>query len=72
MRRAELKVRLRSAIADACERRGDTAEHRAACIREVFEEAEKDWPWWLWYFETQAGHATATFEEWRKLPPRKG
>lgn len=45
-RRAEIAA----VIAETCNRRRDSDEHRKACINETLLEPEADWPWWLDYW----------------------
>ena len=45
------RSQLATLIEDACSRRGDTLEHRRACIHDTIREPETDWPWWLDYWQ---------------------
>ena len=49
--RAARRSQLATLIEDACSRRGDTLEHRRACIHDTIREPETDWPWWQNYWQ---------------------
>ena len=49
--RAARRSQLATLIEDACSRRGDTLEHRRACIHDTIREPEDDWPRWLDYWQ---------------------
>jgi hypothetical protein len=48
------RIALRSALSECRQYRGDTKEHLKACYEEVMQEPEKDWPWWVAYFQGEA------------------
>ena len=48
------RIALRSALSECRQYRGDTQEHLKACFAEVMQEPEKDWPWWIAYFQSEA------------------
>jgi hypothetical protein len=48
------RIALRSALSECRQYRGDTQAHLKACFEEVMQEPEKDWPWWVAYFQGEA------------------
>lgn len=57
MNTLELEQRIKRVVTVACRVRGDSEEHRKACIADVLREPKGDWPWWIAYFEGQAEKA---------------
>jgi len=49
-----LKARIRTAVKQACDRRGDDVSHYRACLRDIWQEPREDWEWYAEYFEGQA------------------
>ena len=64
MKRSKLRTLIRSEIV-ASTQPDDPSGHAKRCIKEVFEEPEADWSWWLWYFTQKRDKQTKPFEEWR-------
>lgn len=56
-------MNLQAAVITACRIRGDSREHRDACLADLRKVPPAEWTWWQGYFEAQrpeaAGRAAA-------------